>query len=1010
MPTRSSHTRAHPGVPPARLLPICLFISGAGSLVLEIAWSRALSLSLGNSYQAVATVVASMMAGLCLGSLTAARFLPRLGDPARGYARVELGIGFYSLLTPLLFAGLPLLLAPLYSLPAIVFALIRFAIVFLLLMPASAGMGATLPLATAALAPAQADEAGSGSTGGRLYGWNTLGAFTGTLTAGFALLPLLGLFKTTLIGSFAGLCAGALVLSLYRAGTPVPSGPAVPLSPTPESRADFWVLPLYAASGAVALIYEITWTRVLAPLAGTSVFAFSLILAALLAGIGGGSLLLSGRRLSRDPARAFAAGQILLSVSAFLSLWGLAYFPELLLGLAQRQNEGTGPGWLLFQEFLLFALIVLPPGMILGGLFPFAARLMERRASQAGSGVGRAYAWNTAGSLAGSLAAGFFLVERFGSEKTLAGACVASAVLGALSALLLPPGRIRAWTMGAGIAAAAVIPWMVPTWDIYRMTTGITQLLRQASRAIGRGGPSLNELRHPASVEVVFHREGKTSTVTVVKEKGQTFLRVDGKVDASTLAPDMLTQALMGHLPFFFARDPKDVFVLGYGSGVTTGSVLTHPVRSVDTVEIEAEVIAASPLFEAVNRRPLQDPRHHLFVEDARTVLSYGGKDYDIIISEPSNPWMAGVNNLFTREFYALARQHLRGGGVFCQWVQAYEMSNRSVHTILDTLAASFPHAQLFASQLGTDMILLASEEPLRLVPGAAELFPDRQEVASDLARVGVKNLPDLALRYTAPLPAPPPRTLLNTDDNSLIQYRAPFDALRLRFVGDAPRRNTPSPEAMMNLFFPGRTDAEVFPVLARSAQRIGAKATVESIAEYLEQQGLKAEAQQVRAMASNAIGVGTAATAAYILVLAEERIRLGDGFGAMDALKQAEAKGLEGADQLSRSGYVWLKVRRYAEAEKQLDQAAADSASPVHYRALAGRGAARLHLGRREEGLKDIAAAKSISPQDPLAYLLLGLAYKDVGDPAAARRELQAGLKVAPNDPRLVHALDGLK
>jgi tetratricopeptide (TPR) repeat protein len=129
-----------------------------------------------------------------------------------------------------------------------------------------------------------------------------------------------------------------------------------------------------------------------------------------------------------------------------------------------------------------------------------------------------------------------------------------------------------------------------------------------------------------------------------------------------------------------------------------------------------------------------------------------------------------------------------------------------------------------------------------------------------------------------------------------------------------------------------------------------------------------------------------------------------------MDALKQAEAKGLEGTDQLSRSGYVWLKVRHYAEAEKQLDQAAADSASPVHYRALAGRGAARFHLGRREEGLKDIAAAKSISHQDPLAYLLLGLAYKDVGDLPAARRELQAGLKVAPGDPRLVHAMDGLK
>jgi tetratricopeptide (TPR) repeat protein len=194
------------------------------------------------------------------------------------------------------------------------------------------------------------------------------------------------------------------------------------------------------------------------------------------------------------------------------------------------------------------------------------------------------------------------------------------------------------------------------------------------------------------------------------------------------------------------------------------------------------------------------------------------------------------------------------------------------------------------------------------------------------------------------------------------------------------------------------------------AAPNFGGPLQVESIAGYLEQQGLTAVAPQVRAMASTAVAVGSAATADSLLVLAEERIRLGDGLGAMDALRQAEEKGLQGADQLSRSGYVWLKVRRYADAEKRLDQAAADPASAVHYRALAGRGAARYHLGRREEGLKDIAAAKSISPSDPLAYLLLGLAYKDVGDLPAARRELQAGLKVAPNDPRLVHALDGLK
>src|SRR2546428_7939149 len=162
----------------------------------------------------------------------------------------------------------------------------------------------------------------------------------------------------------------------------------------------------------------------------------------------------------------------------------------------------------------------------------------------------------------------------------------------------------------------------------------------------------------------------------------------------------MLTQVLLGQVPMFFARQPRGVCVIGYGSGVTAHAVLTHSIRRMDIIEIEHQVVAASPFFEDVNGKPLSDPRHQLVLDDARTALAYRPQEYDVIISEPSNPWMAGVNNLFTAEFYTLVRRRLRPGGIFCQWVQSYEMSGETLGTILDTLSSSFPHTHLFSSLL----------------------------------------------------------------------------------------------------------------------------------------------------------------------------------------------------------------------------------------------------------------------------------------------------------------------
>ena len=994
-----------------RFLYLCLFLSGGASLVLEVAWFRNLSLVLGNSHQAVATVVASMMTGLFLGSLTAARGLRRIRHLPRAYGLVEMAVGTYAALTPVLFKLLPLALSPLYALPSPVFLLLRFLLVFLVLLPPSAGMGATLPIVTAALS--RREKSGprdSGSVGGRLYGLNTLGAFVGTLAGGFVLLPTLGLLTSTLAGAATSLGVGTIVWllsdTLLRQG---PDRPGKPIEPEPAAdRSAAWILPLYAVSGGVAMIYEITWTRTLAPIAGTSVYSFTLILAAILAGIGLGSLVLSTRFAGRiDPARGFAAGQILLAAVAFASTWGLKIFPDLMLGVASRNP--SSPGSFLFWQFVLFGLIVLTPGLILGALFPFASRLLGRLERQAGAEVGRVYAWNTAGSILGSLAAGFFLVETLGSEATLALASVASASLG-LAGLALAGGKwFRPVAGTLGTALALGIPFMIPQWDLYRMTSGVTQILRNL-RQMEPGVPlsALIAGARSPDARVVFHREGKTSTVTVIREWNVFWLRVDGKADASSTPRDMVTQVLLGQLPFFFSRDPSDACVIGYGSGVTSHAVLTHPVRLLDNVEIERQVVEASLFFESVNFRPLSDPRSRLIVDDARTALAYRPQTYDVIISEPSNPWMAGVNNLFTSEFYALAKRRLKPGGIFCQWVQSYEMSSASRRAILDTLASSFAHVHLFSPPLAGDMILLASDRPLELAPGAAEFFPDRPRAVEDLARIGVRSLPDVAILYVAPIPPPAPGGVLNTDDNSLIQYRAPMEMLR----GMEPDRTlfTISSADLQRLFFPGLDEKSALVELAKAADRRGEPATLEAITGLLEQKGFQGEGKEMRDRAAalkKSLDIERQVNG--LLLLADARARARDPEAALTALKQAQELGIRGPDQNSRAGYALLNVGRYEEAEKHLDRAASEPSSSVYYQALAGRGAARYRLGRLEDGTSDILAAKTLDPGEPLAYLLFALALFDTGRREAAFLELQAGLSVAPEDPRLLSTLEYL-
>ena len=354
---------------------------------------------------------------------------------------------------------------------------------------------------------------------------------------------------------------------------------------------------------------------------------------------------------------------------------------------------------LMAVQFACVFLLLLVPSLLFGAAFPLAVRLLGQGRGGAGQALGRAGAANTAGAIAGALLAGFVALPALGLRRTLLAAAGAHAVAGLVALLPAWRGAPR-WLTLAGVAVGAwAAPRLAPPWDA----------------ALFAGGPYKYALytkpeemeQELRSGELVFYRDGRAATVSVKRLGGSLSLSVDGKVDATNTA-DMLTQRLLAHLPLLLHGSARQALVIGLGSGVTVGSALTHPLASVEAVEISPEVVDAARLFRRANRGALDDPRLRVVVGDGRHHLQTATGPYDVTISEPSNPWMAGVANLFSRDFFALARTRLGPGGLFCQWAHVYNMSPRDLRVVVGSFSDVFPEAALFVVNEG-DVLLLGA-------------------------------------------------------------------------------------------------------------------------------------------------------------------------------------------------------------------------------------------------------------------------------------------------------------
>lgn len=764
------------------------FVSGATALVYQTLWNRDLHLVFGTSTFAIATVLSAYMLGLALGGALMGSRADRIVHPLRVYGLLEVGIGLYALSFPWLVELVtPVYLSTYQALQPgpVLFGLVQFVVVGSLLVLPTAAMGATLPLlsrfATTALG-------GAGDRIGTLYAVNTAGAVVGTWLAGFHLLPGLGLSWTTLLAASANLLLGTLAVGLdvwYGA-------PTERLEVEDDLGASFppLLLPVgltLGLAGFSSLVYEVAWTRVLGLMVGASVYGFSVMLLAFLVGIAIGGKI-GGTVADRLLARFGIRGVLLALAGTELGVAGLSYglmyvFPELpfwYVWIFDALGAAENPSRMWATSLVLAGLVMTPPAVLMGVAFPVAVRAVVGDEEHLGGPVGYVYAANTIGSVGGSFAAGFLLLPTVGVQSTIFTAAMVN-LLAATVALVAAKGR--AW-MGGGVAMVALVALFFgarPPWDRLLMTSGmyhyVTSFDDHTREGIGRYARDLYEL--------VFYEEGLSSVVTVAKnvESDNMWLANNGKVDASTTS-DMPTQVLCALLPLQFSASSEDVVLIGLASGITGGALTTvDGIERLEIVELEPAIERAARFFADYNRNVLDDPRVDLLANDGRNHLLMAPEGaYDVIVSEPSNPWITGVSNLFTREFWEMGKTRLKPGGVWSQWVQMYGMDDRDLRTLLRTFATVYPYVVVYATIEDSDLVLIGSDSPL--VPDeahAARLFVE-DDTRQLLADVGVEDPYDLIAMFQMDredVLAATEGSPLNTDDNMRIEYNAPLNLHR---------------------------------------------------------------------------------------------------------------------------------------------------------------------------------------------------------------------------------------
>lgn len=703
-------------------LSVALLMLGSGfcALVYQTTWMRQFRLIFGASTLATAAVLAIFMGGLGLGSLLLGRRADNHPNPLRFYGNLELLIALSAAASqPLLWivGKLYIALGGSMAMGMPMATIVRLLLSTFVLAIPTLLMGGTLPAAARAVET-------SDDTGRRklalLYGLNTVGAVTGALASTFFMLETFGNRQTLFIAVLLNLIVAMAARSLARnAERPEPgSEPATEATQAVPAR---FVVAAAAITGFAFLLMELVWYRMLSPLLGGSTFSFGLILAMALFGIavGGTAYSLVGRG---GPA---TAGGFALTCTLEAALMMLPYaLGDRLAVLANflRVIGHAGFGGFVIGWAIVTAIVVLPSAIVAGVQFPLLIALLGRGRAEVGAHVGRAYAWNTLGAIAGSLAGGFGFLPLFSATGCWLIASLLLVATGVFAAIY----AMRARERSAAICSAAMAVLVLAAG----FAAGPTAAWRHSSIGAGRADvpANPNDIRRWENQQrrrLLWEADGKESAIGLIDSDDIGFL-VNGKSDGSAVL-DSSTQVMGGLVGAILHPNPRSAMVIGLGTGSTAGWLGAVPsMEHVNVVELEPVVLRVADACSAVNHDVLHNPKVQIHVADAREVLLTSPDRYDIVFSEPSNPYRAGIASLFTREFYEVVSSRLNRGGIFLQWVQAYDVDAETIRTVYATLGTVFPQVTTWRTN-ESDLLIVATRDPITF-----DMASLRQRLASE--------------------------------------------------------------------------------------------------------------------------------------------------------------------------------------------------------------------------------------------------------------------------------------
>jgi spermidine synthase len=726
-----------------RFLLAIFVVSGFTGLIYESIWAQYLRLFLGHAAYAQTVVLAMFMGGMALGSWLVARYCTRFRQLLWGYLLVEAVIGIFGILFNRMFVA-----ATNFSFATVIPSLssavaihaYKWSLAALLVFPQSVLLGMTFPLISIGVIRRWPERAGE--TLSALYFTNSLGGAIGVLVSGFILIGMVGLPGTTLT---AGLLNVALALAVWltvrRHPEPSPVPQIAPGTDTESSVADRaarWFVIAAFLTGAASFMYELGWIRMLSLVLGSSTHSFELMLSAFIFGLAFGGLYVR-KRIDRiaSPERYLGGIMLTMGVLAALTLPASALMFEFMARSIQAFTPSEG-GYVAFNAVSQFIalLIMLPATFCAGMTLPvLTSALMRRGAGE--KAIGTIYSANTLGAIVGVLLTVHLLMPLIGVKGVI---LTGAGIHVALGLSRLAPRGLRqpatAFAMALSIAVLGIVA-----------ARGQIDPMRVAT-SVYRSGIA----RVAADVRVTYLRDGKTATVTLSESRGRVTIATNGKPDASIQmtpgepTPDEVTQVLAAAIPLSLHPYAARVANIGFGSGVTSHSLLASPrLERLDTIEIEPMMVeAARQGFGPRIHDVFEDPRSHIVYDDAKTFFAASREPYDLIVSEPSNPWVSGVATLFSDEFYAGIVRHLRPDGYFTQWLQIYETDIDIVGSIMKALSHHFAVYQIY--NVDNSNILIVATRGATLPTPSGDVF-NWPEMRTELDRIGVQSVAHLESR-----------------------------------------------------------------------------------------------------------------------------------------------------------------------------------------------------------------------------------------------------------------------